>query len=76
MTPREKAKELVEKFGNIGIYISGQRDLDICINQTSDALETKKQCALIAVEFAKENPLNTDGYNKYWQEVKQEIQAL
>jgi hypothetical protein len=35
-----------------------------------------KQCALIAVEFAKENPLNTDGYNKYLQEVKQEIEKL
>ena len=35
-----------------------------------------KQSALIAVKFAKENPLNTDGYNKYLQEVKTEIEKL
>lgn len=61
MTPKEKAKELVNKY-----WIT---DFDIYE-------EESKQCALIAVEFAKENPLNTDGYNKYLQEVKQEIEKL
>jgi hypothetical protein len=38
--------------------------------------QNAKRCALIAVEFAKENPLNTDGYNKYLDELKQEIETL
>jgi hypothetical protein len=75
MTAKEKAKELVDKFGNIGIYISGQRDLDICINQTSDALETKKQCALIAVDTVLWMASHYATI-EYWQEVKQEIQNL
>jgi hypothetical protein len=71
MTPKEKAKELVEKFmpfiagadrynTTLGIY-----DIDI-----------SKQCALIAVDEI----LNNDGFTQfdiylteYWQEVKQEI---
>jgi len=35
-----------------------------------------KQCALIAVAFARENPLNTVGYNKYLDEVKTEIENI
>ena len=66
MTPKEKAKELVGKYYHL---FSVELENTICIYEA-------KQCALIAVEFAKENPLNTDGYNKYLQEVKQEIQAL
>jgi hypothetical protein len=62
MTPKEKAKEIVEKMLNEQSF--------------SEELYDAKQCALIAVEFAKENPLNTDGYNKYLQEVTQEIEKL
>jgi hypothetical protein len=61
LTPKEKAKELVEKMA---IY---HWTTDVC------DYEGAKQCALIAIEFAKENPLNTDGYNKYLQQVKTEI---
>ena len=66
MTQKEKAIELVDKFWYI-------EPLESC-----DGMEYKMaiDCALIAVEFAKENPLNTDGYNKYLQEVKQEIEKL
>jgi len=35
-----------------------------------------KQCALIAVVFARENVLNTKGYNQYLDEVKTEIEKL
>ena len=35
-----------------------------------------KECALIAIAFAKENPLNTDGYKKYLDEVEQEIKSM
>jgi hypothetical protein len=58
--PKEKAIELVDKFWD---------ELEI-------GFINSKKCALIAVEFAKENPLNTDGYNKYLQEVKEEIEKL
>jgi hypothetical protein len=62
MTPKEKAYELVTKF---------------CITSyRPNVVKKAKLYALIAVEFAKENPLNTDGYNKYLQEVKQEIEKL
>ena len=62
MTPKEKAKELVFKFTRLDT------------NNQSYAYDI--YCAIIAVDFAKENPLNTDGYNKYLQEVKSEIEKL
>ena len=68
MIPKEKAKELVDKFLKCKDLSNSYYILPI--------IEDAKQLALIAVEFAKENPLNTDGYNKYLQEVKQEIEKL
>jgi hypothetical protein len=72
MTLKEKAKELVGKFMPYADGVDIQEDHD----QIEKHLENAKQCALIAVEFARENPLNTDGYNKYLEEVKQEIEKL
>jgi hypothetical protein len=73
MTPKEKAQELVERFREYShtefISYRGGYQLDTQI-------QNAKQCALIAVAFAKENPLNTNGYNKYLDEVKSEIEAL
>ena len=66
MTPEQKAKELVDLFKyNTRAFNETNGWGDTCYNA--------KQCALIAIEFAKENPLNTDGYNKYLQQVKTEI---
>jgi hypothetical protein len=66
MTPKEKAIELVNRYINLSK-----------ITASSEYIQYQaKLYALIAVEFAKENPLNTDGYNKYLQEVKQEIEKL
>lgn len=60
MTPKEKAYELVCKF---------MKCTNGCIN-----IEEAKQCALIAVdEILKEC---IDIKERYWQEVKQEIEAL
>ena len=60
MTPKEKAKELLEKMLN-GFQFN-----------TDDY--TAKQCALIAVdEILEECRLEKDWY---WQEVKQEIERL
>ena len=66
MTPKEKAVELVEYF---------QAILESPLTKGLFWKEAK-QCALIAVEFAKDNPLNTDGYNKYLDQVKEEIEKL
>lgn len=65
MTPNEKAKELVDKM-----YF-----VDDPMGNYPMCFGTAKQCALIAVdeilyEVATENDC------KWWQEVKQEIQAL
>jgi len=65
MTPQEKAKELIKRY---------YRDSDLLVEDLS--FIQAKECALIAIKFAKENILNTDGYNKYLDEVKQEIEKL
>lgn len=69
MTPKEKAKELVDKFYDFVYYGNAKYDA--------------KECALIAAdEILKENleelldePETVVRYI-YWQEVKKEIQAL
>ena len=63
MTPKEKAKELVDRYKNEGWVIGG---------------DTAKQCALIAVDEII-NIIDAEDqfilYN-YWQQVKQEIEKL
>lgn len=66
MTPKETAIKLFEKFFYKMPTVLKDKTLDC----------TAQECALIAVEFARENPLNTHGYNKYLNEVKQEIKKL
>jgi hypothetical protein len=62
MTPKEKAKELFDK-----IYKLDNRAW----------YDTAKQCALIAVdEILNAVRYLDDESEEYWQEVKQEIQAL
>jgi hypothetical protein len=65
MTPKEKAKELVDKFTVVGLQ------------QRNEGY----QCALIAVEEIKEaifwHPFESPNFElEYWQEVKQEIIKL
>ena len=60
MTPKEKAKKLVEQF----TFKCYECDYDW----------NAKQWALIAVDFARDNPLNKNGYNKYLDKVKKEIE--
>ena len=75
MTPRDKAFELAHKFRLLEIRTSENSHIMISM---SDA----KQCALIAVdEIIKANPYernktDMDSTIDYWQEVKQEIEAL
>jgi hypothetical protein len=75
MTPKEKAKELTLKFMKI--------DSD---SEKFDEFEMKlfyaQRCALIAVDeiLDADIPITeseyADSFYDYWQEVKQEIQAL
>jgi hypothetical protein len=64
MTPKEKAKELVDKYFTTGYAIN---------------LFYAKQCALIAVDEAIEESYLVDKTycrQEYWEEVKQEIEKL
>ena len=62
MTPKEKAKEIFDRF-----YLNG-------IKKYSMQYENSVQCALICVdEILRILPFT---YVKYWQEVKQEIKKL
>jgi hypothetical protein len=65
LSAKEKAEKLINKYF---------KDSDLLYHDLS--WMQAKECALIAVEFARENPLNTNGYNKYLDEVKQEIEKL
>jgi len=68
MTPKEKAKELVDKYAKVYYDL----EYDYCDDRD-------KQCALIAVDELIEEAYFTDGYydrQEYWQEVKQEIELL
>lgn len=82
MTPKEKAKELVNKYKPFVCCYSGSGML---INQEDEGviLNNAKQCA----SFAVDDILNIIPYNKwesehqmtkgqYWQEVKNEINNL
>lgn len=66
MTPKEKAKELFDKFMT---PIDGLHKYPMCY-------DTAKQCALIAVDEILNLPFETESERKYWQEVKKEINLL
>jgi hypothetical protein len=70
MTPKEKAKELFDKFMK---PVDGLHKYPMCF-------DTAKQCALIAVEFSKEFITGdlSEAFDKflYIQEIKQEIEKL
>ena len=81
MTPKEKAKELVNKFRDFADGIDSETD------RFSPNIEKKnaKQCALIAVDeidrvlqsaSTKEDPYVNLLSLEYWQEVKKEIELL
>jgi len=88
MTPKEKAKELVEKMQS-WVYDVEAVDgggWDNCRLIEKSVKETAKQCALIAVDGILKSivPKNDDerfvyelcGNQFYWQQVKTEIENL
>ena len=69
MTPKEKAKELVDKmwniderYGSIGFHEAKQCAL-ICVDEILDLIDT-------IYDYDRES------LNPYWEEVKQEIEKL
>lgn len=73
MTPKEKAKEMIFKFRSIGL-ITGSK---FC------KWDEAEKCALICIdEILKYQPYDiytieqSNNVNKYWQEVKKEIEKL
>jgi hypothetical protein len=81
MTPKEKAKELVDKFKQVELYDSMEpTDLDCKIQDITSSSFTAKQCALIAVNEILKDREEIDGMrvinDPYWLEVKQEIEKL
>jgi len=82
MTPKEKAKELVNKYLNASFNCK-DCDMPYCdMKCTNLSVNEAKQCALIAVdEVLKTNPYEWDGEDlnstiDYWDEVKKEIELL
>ena len=84
MTPKEKAKELIEKFKNADFNCKGC-DMVFCdVPCTMLNLSECKKCALICVdEIIKANPYSeaqkyipAHSTIKYWQEVREEILKL
>jgi hypothetical protein len=79
MTPKEKAKELIEKFKK---YTDVAGDCAIEAECIKINLKFAKQCALICVEEVINEILIQNFYSKeklnlpYWNEVKAEIEKL
>ena len=72
MTPKEKAKQLVLTFMQKIIFGIKQ-------NIEVDTIEAAKQCALFAVDEilkSMEDVMPHPPFEKYWQEVKTEIEKL
>jgi hypothetical protein len=67
MTPKDKSKELFDKFMK---PVDGLHKYPMCF-------DTAKQCALIAVNLLMEEAYRQhdyEGFISYWKEVKQEIE--
>ena len=84
MTPKEKAKELIDKF-ELYVIRYTQDDVVGYLSEETPIHEYQKQCALIAVDEiinATTKILDVgEGWqlvesNIYWKEVKQEIELL
>ena len=87
MTPKEKAKELVDKFYQTTPNESWINQ-PIGLKKEYKAWEQSKQCALIAVDEIYNGGLylrygayldefeDKQNYYSYWEEVKQEINQL
>ena len=85
MTPKEKARELIDRYLDIENY--NNINLDLFCDECGISEQSAKYCALIAVdEILKANPIiplqfmleseSLDAANEYWQEVQQELETF
>ena len=77
MTPKEKAKELVDKFFEYSYRVKW----DIDKNKWEHNFDQSKQCALIAVDEILSMGIMSDSGDwrmakQYWMEVRTEIENL
>jgi hypothetical protein len=75
MTPKQKAKELVDKFFEYSYRVKW----DIDKNKWEHNFDQSKQCALIAIDEIIEWSSQWNGLHNeisFWQEVKTEIELL
>jgi len=69
---KEKAQQLVNNF-----YFSLPNNGSFTgINNVNDRYKEAKQCALIAVNAIREEWFLSDEREKYWEEIKHEIEKL
>ena len=71
MTPKEKARQLVCMFRPYSYSSDGLNSME----REYQIEDNSKQCALIAVEELQKNAHN-NYMDNYWNEVKNEIEAL
>jgi hypothetical protein len=79
MTPKEKAKELVDKYLDLDNY--NNLNLDLFCDECGMSTDAAKQCALIAVDemldFRNALYINEGSLaHKYLLDIKQEIEKL
>ena len=74
MTPKEKASDLV--YSIFDDVLTNNSQFDDSLNSVLSRYQEAKKCALKTIEFALENPLNSNGYISYLYEIKQEIENL
>jgi hypothetical protein len=79
MTPKQKAKDLIDKYQKLDIEIGGQYDGYLTMK-----IHDAKECALIAVDeiigtemlIDEDTYVEKKSYLAYWQQVKTEIEKL
>lgn len=86
MAPKEKAKELFDKYNSIqfSAYINDSIDGQYTYNDLPIDVECIKECALICVDEILNTSEYLSSYNnvngidpfEYWEQVKQEIGKL
>ena len=73
MTPKEKAKELFDKFNNIKFMALICID-EIIESEKLDYLFSKEE--INSMEFTSDSMWVYERFTSYWQEVQQEIEKL
>lgn len=77
MTPKEKAKELIQKYYKIKLDFIYVHDNDSYVGNENMTYKSAVKCAIIAVdEIIKANPYSAvmNSTIRFWQQVKTELE--